>query len=314
VNASSPKSPTPNPLKGTFKGVGLNNFTAVKFPFRGFRGKAPFRGLGVIIIFLLPVINVSAQDKKDWLSLSFNYIEKNRLDSAEMALKTVLKNDPDNPVNPFLLNNLGTIQRRMGKREEAIVSYTAALGQYPKQPVFLESRASLFAEMGQAQNAILDYSTLLEVSPDNEEALYQRGLLYLQIKNTDLAEADFRRMLELNPSSLFARRGLASLAKFRGDYNEGEIIYNYLLSKKPDDCDLYAGRAELYLLMKRPGKASADINRAIYLAGDKSPNPYFYIIRYRVNLLLREKEDALKDLKKAIALGYIEISNGRYDE
>ena len=288
MNASTPKSP-----KG--------DFTVVKLPF-----KAPFRGWGVFTIFLLAVINVSAQNDRDWLSLSFDYIKQNRLDSAEIALKTVLKNDPDNPVNPFLLNNLGTIQRRMGKREEAIISYTAALGQYPKQPAFLESRASLFAEMGQTQNAILDYSALLDESPNNQEALYQRGLLYLQIKNTDLAEADFRRMLELNPNSSFARRGLASLAKFRGDYNEGEIIYNYLLSKEPEDCNLYAGRAELYLLMKKPGKASADINRAINLAGNKSPNPYFYIIRYRINLLLREKEDAEKDLKKAIELGYKE--------
>ena len=291
IRIFAPKSP-----KGDFIAVKLFSFASLK---------APFRGLGVIL-FLLAGINLPAQDGRDWLSLSFDYIKQNRLDSAEFALKTVLKNDPDNPVNPLLLNNLGTIQRKMGKLDEALLSYTAALGHYPKQPVFLESRAALFVEMKQPQNAILDYTVLLEVSPNNEEALYQRGLLYLQIKNTDLAEADFRKMLELNPNSLSARRGFASLAKFRGDYNEGEIIYNYLLSKEPEDCNLYAGRAELYLLMKRPGKASADINRAIRLAGENSPNPYFYVIRYRAKLLLHEKEGAAKDLEKAIALGYKE--------
>jgi tetratricopeptide (TPR) repeat protein len=256
------------------------------------------------VIFLLGVGCLSAQNGTDWLSLAFDYIEHNRLDSAEIALKTILKNDPDNPVNPLLLNNLGTVQRRQGKRDEALLSYTAALGEYPKQPVFLESRASLFAEMGQAQNAIIDYSTLLEVNPNDEEALYQRGLLYLQIKNTDFAESDFRRMLELNPNSLYARRGFASLAKFRGDYDDAEKIYIYLIDKEPDDYNLYAGRAELYLLMKKPGKAYDDINRAIRLAGDKSPNPYLYVIRYRTKLLLHEKDSARDDWKKAIALGY----------
>ena len=249
---------------------------------------------------------VQAQNKTDLLSLAFDCLERNRLDSAETILKTILKNDPDNPINPFLLNNLGTIQRKMGKRDEALVSYTAALGTFPTQPVFLESRALLFVEMGQARNAIIDYSTLLNENPNNEEALYQRGLLYLQIKNTDLAESDFRRMLELNPNSLYARRGFASLAKFRGDYEEAEKIYNYLLDKDPENSDWYAGRAELYLLMEKPGKASADINRAIRLAGDNSQNPYLYMIRYRTKLLLHEKESAIKDLQKAVALGYKE--------
>ena len=262
---------------------------------------------GIIsVVFLLKAICMHAQNETDWLSLSFGYLEKNRLDSAEIALKTVLRNDPVNPLNPFLLNNLGTIQRRMGKFDEAIISYTAALGQYPTQSVFLESRASLFAEMGQVHNAIVDYSALLNENPNNGEALYQRGLLYLQIKNTDLAEADFRRILDLNPDSFYARCGFASLAKFRGDFEEAEKIYNYLLGKEPEDLNLYAGRAELYLLMEKPGKAHSDINRAIRLAGENSQNPYLYIIRYRAKLLLHEKESALDDLKKAIALGYKE--------
>ena len=260
---------------------------------------------GVITsIFLLGGICAPAQNETDWLSLSFDYVEQNRLDSAEWALKTVLRSQADSPLNPFLLNNLGTIQRRMGKLDDALLSYTAALGQHPSHPVFLESRASLFVEMGQAQNAILDYTSLLDELPNHEEVLYQRGLLYLQMMNTDLAESDFRKMLEQNPNSLYARRGFASLAKFRGDYEEAEIIYSYLLDKEPEDYNLYAGRAELFLLMEKPGRASSDINQAIRLAGENAQNPYLYVIRYRVKLLLHENNSALKDLQKAIDLGY----------
>ena len=265
-----------------------------------------FRTGIISLTFLFAGVCLSAQDEIDWLSLSFDYIEQNKLDSAEIALKTVLRSDAHNRVNPYLLNNLGTVQRRMGKFEEALLSYTAALGQHPSQPIFLESRALLFAEMGQAYNAIVDYSTLLKGNPNNEDALYQRGLLYLQIKNTDLAEADFRRMLDLNPNGLHARRGFASLATFRGDYEEAEKIYNYLIEKFPEDINLYAGRAELYLFIDKPGKAYSDINRAIRLAGENSRNPYLYIIRYRTKLLLHENESADDDLKKAIALGYKE--------
>ena len=266
--------------------------------------KKNFRAGAISLILLLTWTYLSAQKEKDWLSLSFEYLKQNKLDSAEIALKTVLRNDPNNPLNPFLLNNLGTIQRRQGKFEDAILSYTVALGQFPAQPVFLEARASLFAEIGQAHNAIIDYSTLLEEAPNNEEALFQRGLLYLQIKNTDFAESDFQKMLELNPNSLYARRGFASLAKIRGDYDDAEKIYNYLIEKEPEDFNLFAGRAELYLLMEKPGKAYSDVNRAIQFAGEDFQSPYLYIIRYRAKRLLREDESALNDLKKAIALGY----------
>jgi len=265
-----------------------------------------FRAEIISMVFLLGGISMAAQNETDSLSLAFRYIEQNRLDSAEIVLKAVLESAPDNPVNPLLLNNLGTVQRRMGKYNEALLSYTAALGTFPTEPVFLEARASLFAEMGQPQNAIIDYTSLLNKKPNDQEALYQRGLLYLQIKNTDLAEIDFKKMLELNPNSLYARRGFASLAKFRGDYDDAEKIYNYLLDKEPQDFNLYAGRAELYLLMSRPGKAYDDINKAINLAGEKSKNPYLYVIRYRTKLLLHEKEGAIDDLKKAISLGYKE--------
>jgi tetratricopeptide (TPR) repeat protein len=256
--------------------------------------------VGIVLWFLFTGERLAmAQSEPDWLSLSFDYLEQNRLDSAEWALKTVLKNDPVNPLNPFLLNNLGTIQRRMGKNNEALLSYTAALGQHPRQPVFLEARASLFAEMGQANNAILDYSTLLDEKPAEEEALYQRGLLYLQIKDTERAEADFKRMLEQNPNGFYARRGFAALAKFRGDYEEAEKIYNYLLDKLPEDAGLYAGRAELYLLMNRPGQAAADATRAIRLSGEALSDPYLYLIRYRAKLLLHETKAAADDLEKA---------------
>ena len=258
----------------------------------------------ITTIFLFGGINLPAQETNDWLSLAFDYIEQNRLDSAEIALKTFMKNNPDNPLNPYLLNNLGTIQRRIGKLDEALISYTAALGTFPAKTDFLESRAALLAEMGKTGNAIIDYSTLLSENPNNEEALYQRGLLYMQIKINDLAEADFQRMLEINPNGLYARRGFASLAKIMGNYEEAEKIYHYLLDKEPDDFNLHAGRAELYLLMKKPGKALTDINRAIRLAGVDSKNPYLYITRYRIKLLLHEKESAQKDLTKAIELGY----------
>jgi len=264
--------------------------------------------LQLLILAVLRVLQpASAQldaksDTCDALNRSFYYIEKGHLDSAEVCLVTTLAENPDNPLNPFIFNNLGTIRRRMGHLDSAFVAYSAALAALPLNALFLEERASLLIEMNQSENAIHDYSTLLDVQPANEEALYQRGLLYLQTGRDDLAEADFRRMMEINQNGTLPRLGLAALAKFRNDFDEAEKIYSYLLEKTPDNPHFYAGRAELYLLMDKPGKASADATRAIKLS--KTENPYLYIIRYRAKLKLHEKEGAEKDLQRARELGY----------
>jgi len=253
------------------------------------------------LVFLLSA-PVYSQTDTTWLDLSFRYIEEQKLDSAEFALKKQLSLHPAGPLNPFLLNNLGTIQRRMGKRKEALIAYTAALGAHPDNKIFLYARASLFVEMDSPENALLDYSTILQSNPGEEEALYQRGLLYLHAHHTDRAEQDFRKLLEIQPDGLYPRMGLASLAKFKGDYEEAEKIYNFLLDKEPERAELYAGRAELYILMNKGAKASADATRAIRLSGD-NPSPYYYIIRYRAKILLHEKESAEADYRKAEELG-----------
>ncbi|MDR1763130.1 MAG: tetratricopeptide repeat protein [Dysgonamonadaceae bacterium] len=259
-----------------------------------------------VCLFLILSVPAFGQSPRvqELLDSSFVYLDRNQLDSAELYLKKTLRAEPDSPINPFLMNNLGTIQRRLGKKDEALQAYTAALAQYPKNPTFLESRASLFAEIGQPGNAIIDYTTLLDERPDDAEALYQRGLLYLQMKNSDLAEADFNRMLTLNPDGYYARLGFASLYKIRGDYAESEKIYNYLIDKEPMRPETYAGRAELYLLLDKPGKASADATNAIRLAGSGNTNPYYYVIRYRAKLLLHEEKSAMQDLEKARGMGY----------
>ena len=261
----------------------------------------------IYLICLLPVFLFSApvysQTNTAWLDLSFRYLEEQKPDSAEIALKNQLSQWPADPVNPFLLNNLGTIQRSLGKKEEALMSYTAALGSHPGNKIFLHARASLFVEINQPENALLDYSTLLQNHPTDEEALYQRGLLYLQVRQVEAAEADFRKLLDLYPDGLYPRMSFASLAKFKGEYEEAEKIYNYLLDKEPERAELYAGRAELYVLMNKGGKASTDATRAIRLSAD-NPNPYYYIIRYRAKCLLLEKESAEADYRKAVELGY----------
>ena len=126
--------------------------------------------------------HLAAQSYVDFVEKSYEFLDKEDLPSAAESLKAAMRLEPGNPNNYALLMNLGTIQRRMGKPEEALISYNAALGQQPQNLLILENRATLYTEMGEIEKAITDYNTILSINPDHQEALYCRGMLYLQQK------------------------------------------------------------------------------------------------------------------------------------
>ncbi|MDR1369498.1 MAG: tetratricopeptide repeat protein [Dysgonamonadaceae bacterium] len=260
--------------------------------------------LAIFLFFSALAQNLSCQTFDEWVDLSFNYLENNDLPAAENALVSAMRREPANPLNVMLLTNLGTIQRRQKKYDDALTSYTAAMGIAPESMTLLTARAELFTEMNRPENALTDYAVLLRIHNDNEDALYKRGLLYLQVRNFEAAQADFERILELNPKTYYGRAGIASLCKLRGEYEESERIYYYLMEKFPDQIDLYAGRAELYILMNRPGQAMSDVNKAIRLQGETAPNPYLYIIRSRIKEMQFEKKGAEEDRALAEKSGY----------
>ena len=115
------------------------------------------------------------------------------------------------------------------------------------------------------------------------------------------AEADFDKILSLNEKSVRARLGYAILEKTRGNYEESEKIYNYLIGEMPRDWILYEGRADLYFLMGKNSRAMADLNK---LFVETTPTASLYILRSKVKIAQYEKAAALKDLEKAKEMGY----------
>ena len=146
-----------------------------------------------------------------------------------------------------------------------------------------------------------DYNALLIEEPTNEEALYCRGLIYIQKKNYIWAEQDFDKIMEINEKSVRARLGHAILEKMRGNYDESEKIFNYLISQMPRDWLLYEGRADVYFMMGKNARAMADINKVFT---ESTPSASLYVLRGKVKLAQYEKASAATDFQKALEMGY----------
>jgi tetratricopeptide (TPR) repeat protein len=243
-----------------------------------------------------------AQHYEDLLKKSYEYSDASDLPAAEECLKAAMRLEPTNRLNFALLTNLGTIQRRQGKFEEALLSYSAALNQHPENELILINRAELYTEMNETEKAINDYNTLLTHYPTHEQGLYNRGLLYIKTGEFILAQDDFERIMDTNKDSFLGRFGYAILEKVRGAYGESEIIFNFLADKYPDNMRVLEERAELYFLTRRNARAMADINKIF--AATAKPSAELYMLRGRVKLSQYEKESAAIDFKKARDLGY----------
>ncbi len=253
------------------------------------------------IFCILFSVTCYAQSYGELIEKSYDYLEKGDLVAAEESLRAAMRLEPGNPHNYALLSNMGTIQRRQGKIEDALFSYSTALSRRPQDVTLLANRASLYAETGETDKAIADYNILLTVEPHDQNALYNRGILYLQKKDFIQAEADFDKILELNEKTVYGRLGHAILEKMRGNYDTSERIYNYLIDEMPRDWQMYEGRAELYFLMGKNARAKADVNKVISESG---PTASLYVLRGKINLAQYEKEAAIKDFLKAQELGY----------
>ena len=105
------------------------------------------------IMFLLAAGSMQAQTYNELVEKAMDYTLKDSLVQAEQLFRQALKMEPGNARNALLFSNLGTVQKRMGKTDEAIESYTMALNITPYSTALLLNRASLYLDMGLTDTA-----------------------------------------------------------------------------------------------------------------------------------------------------------------
>lgn len=250
--------------------------------------------------YIAHIAELSAQTYEEYVTQSFDYIEQDSLAQAEAALRNALRLEPGNPGNGLLLANMGTLQRRQGKLEEAEQSYTIGLGFMPENLTLLTSRASLYAEMSEYAKAIDDYTSIIYQEAENEEAYYQRALCRLMNNDTLGARLDLEQIDTFNPNSAKSRLGMAYVYKAQRMWREASELYDALIERNPKNASLLRERAEVYYLSGRMGAALADIEKSITLG---PRDPYSYILRAQIRYARKDKEYARRDLNQALELG-----------
>ena len=258
--------------------------------------------IGAYSVISLPAFaqNDSISTYDGWITASFDALDEDNNQRAEQCLKNAMRLEPANPQNGLLFVNLGTIQRRLGKLQDAEISYTCAISLLDENTVAYSTRASLYAEIEQYQKAIDDYSVVISRNPEDEDALYERALCRLMNSDTIGARLDLETIDKFNPKSAKSRLGMAMVYKAMGENAMAVELYDALIKANPKSWSLLRDRAEVYFFSKRLGAAMLDIDKSIQMNGR---DPLSYFLRAKIRWAKGDREYARRDLNRAIELG-----------
>ena len=255
-------------------------------------------------VFFFFCISVFGNDEIEQLIFqSFDCIEKENYACAEESLKDALRKEPANSRNGLLLANLGTVQRILGKSEDALLSYHAALSLMPDESSVLMSRAALYAEMDSVETALVDYNQVLQKNPQDELALYAAGLIYLQENDTLSAKNYFGKILAVNSNSPNGKVGYGMIYRKERNFHAADVLFSEVIQSHPENYFAYMQRAVLYFETNKNAKALEDINVYLFHFPD---DEYAYFLRGQIKLQLWEKKSAYDDFQQAKLLGYDE--------
>lgn len=243
---------------------------------------------------------LTAQSYDELIIRAMDAIEIDSLSKAETLFKEALRLEPANMKNALVFSNLGTIQRRMKKNEEALHSYTLALNITPYSVTMLLNRASLYLETDRLDKAYLDYCNVIDLEPKNKEALQFRAYIYMRRRQYSDARIDYQRLLEEEPGNKTARVGLAMVNQKDKRYRESLEEFNRLIVDYPRDASLLKARAELEVDMNTLELAIMDLENAVKLTPNDAE---IFVMCGEIYLAQGKKREAYVAFEKAIELG-----------
>ena len=245
-------------------------------------------------------LSLSAQTYHEVIERAMDYTLKDSLVQAEALFEQALKMDPASARNALLFSNMGTVQSRLGKIDEAIKSYTLALNITPYATTILLNRAALYLEKDMNGQAYMDYCNVIDLIPENVEARLYRAYIYMNRRQYDEARVDYNVILSKEPRHKSARIGLVLLEQNLGKMHTAHNGLNLLIEDYPNDVSLLKMRANLLVEEKYPESALVDLELISELSPDDAEN---YCQIGNICLHLKKKSEARKAFEKAIALG-----------
>jgi len=201
-----------------------------------------------------------------------------------------------------------------GNTDSAITFIDAAIHVNPYKNYYYYARGECYFSKNNFEEAIRSYSLAIGLLTSYHEAYYKRGLANLQLGKAADAIADFGRTIQYNPQFYLAQKGIGDAYFVLKDYKncvaslEACLEMNSLRKANPPNAisevsnmisEIYNTIGKAYYNLNNLGKAFENFSDA------EKKNEYFAEAHFNRGLVQYKKNnvnDALKEFREAISL------------
>ena len=169
---------------------------------------------------------------------------------------------------PVYYSNYGNALRALGRPEEALAAYEAALRIKPDDAEIHASRGVVLKALGRFEEAIAAYDAALRIKPDDAETHSNRGNALQELGRFEEALAAYDTALRIKPelAALHYNRGNALQAL--GRLEESLVSYDAALRIKPDYAQAHSNRGVVLKALGRFEEAVTAYDAALRINPD----------------------------------------------
>ena len=196
-------------------------------------------------------------------------------------------------------NNLGTVLHDLGKRDEAMTHYLAALQLKPDSTDGHNNIGLLLADQGKLDEAIAHYREALRLKPDFGEA--HGNLAHALIRQKQIPDAinHYRRALQTRPEDVEAHYNLGVALVSEGKMAEAATHFSEALRLQPGRVEAHNNLALILVERGRTEEAIAHYREALRI------KPDFAQAHFNLGAALESQgkiEEALSHYREAVRL------------
>jgi Flp pilus assembly protein TadD len=155
--------------------------------------------------------------------------------------------------NYVMHNNYANILSDMGRLDEAVEHFYAALKLRPNSAEMHNNLANTLRKLGKTDDAIAHYEKAIELKPAFEVARYnlasilaERGFGLAKLGKFDRAVEDYNKALEIKPDFTIAHGRLGLALAALGRTEEAIKEFQNVLNDRPDDAEMHFNLGFLY--------------------------------------------------------------------
>lgn len=228
-----------------------------------------------------------------------------RRDEALIDFTAVIEADPRH--SEYYLDR-GNLLRRMGRAHQALADYERAISCSPPYIEPVLNLANTLLELGDLGQAFRGYERVLELEPGNVDAHLNRTSVLLQTEDLEAAEVSALALLAVSDSAeAHCLAGQVALA--RGQFAAGLEHFDIALTMDDSMAACWSGRGSAHLELGQAGEAVNDLTQAL----DRVNDPVLWFNRGVANRAAGRLGEAVADFSRA-AQGWTDQENGYVTE